>query len=195
MIELKFLQFLFVSLFFLSFSVLLHGDAAFSAQGVVYETLALGNLPAFTGLPHLAIDCFLVVVFCSVSYVLCVFLLVGGTVHIVVNNMIGLLTLRSYTKLYSFSLPIFCALLLQALPPTLLLHAVLTIALMWPKALKHPSSMSMPTMSKQLYAGVVSSPGIICTCVSLDSLTLFVSGSCLSPCNDVACSDSSRLCY
>ena len=45
--------------------VLLHGDAAFMGQGVVYETLALGPLPAFT---------------------------TGGTVHVIVNNQIGFTT-------------------------------------------------------------------------------------------------------
>jgi 2-oxoglutarate dehydrogenase E1 component len=45
--------------------VLLHGDAAFMGQGIVYETLALGALPSFT---------------------------TGGTVHVIVNNQIGFTT-------------------------------------------------------------------------------------------------------
>jgi 2-oxoglutarate dehydrogenase E1 component len=45
--------------------VLLHGDAAFMGQGVVYETLALSTLPAFT---------------------------TGGTVHVIVDNQIGFTT-------------------------------------------------------------------------------------------------------
>ncbi|HEX3178507.1 MAG TPA: 2-oxoglutarate dehydrogenase E1 component [Methylomirabilota bacterium] len=45
--------------------VLLHGDAAFMGQGIVYETLALGSLPAFT---------------------------TGGTIHVIVNNQIGFTT-------------------------------------------------------------------------------------------------------
>ncbi len=45
--------------------VLLHGDAAFMGQGIVYETLALSALPAFT---------------------------TGGTVHIIVDNQIGFTT-------------------------------------------------------------------------------------------------------
>jgi 2-oxoglutarate dehydrogenase E1 component len=45
--------------------VLLHGDAAFMGQGIVYETLALGPLPAFT---------------------------TGGTIHVIVNNQIGFTT-------------------------------------------------------------------------------------------------------
>ncbi|KUL91281.1 hypothetical protein ZTR_01781 [Talaromyces verruculosus] len=45
--------------------VLLHGDAAFAAQGVVYETMGFHSLPAYS---------------------------TGGTVHIVVNNQIGFTT-------------------------------------------------------------------------------------------------------
>ncbi|KAK9479366.1 thiamine diphosphate-binding protein [Lipomyces japonicus] len=45
--------------------VLLHGDAAFAGQGVVYETMGLHGLPAFS---------------------------TGGTIHIIVNNQIGFTT-------------------------------------------------------------------------------------------------------
>ncbi|CRG84804.1 2-oxoglutarate dehydrogenase E1 component [Talaromyces islandicus] len=45
--------------------VLLHGDAAFAAQGIVYETMGFHSLPAYS---------------------------TGGTVHIVVNNQIGFTT-------------------------------------------------------------------------------------------------------
>jgi 2-oxoglutarate dehydrogenase E1 component len=45
--------------------VLLHGDAAFSAQGIVYETMGFHALPAYS---------------------------TGGTIHIVVNNQIGFTT-------------------------------------------------------------------------------------------------------
>ena len=45
--------------------LLLHGDAAFSAQGVVYETMGFHNLPNYG---------------------------TGGTVHLVVNNQIGFTT-------------------------------------------------------------------------------------------------------
>jgi len=46
-------------------SVLLHGDAAFAAQGVVYETLGFADLPNYA---------------------------TGGTVHLIVNNQIGFTT-------------------------------------------------------------------------------------------------------
>lgn len=46
-------------------SILLHGDAAFSGQGVVFETMHLSELPAYT---------------------------THGTIHIVVNNQIGFTT-------------------------------------------------------------------------------------------------------
>ncbi|TGZ78736.1 2-oxoglutarate dehydrogenase, E1 component [Ascodesmis nigricans] len=46
-------------------SVLVHGDAAFAAQGVVYETMGFHALPAFA---------------------------TGGTIHLIVNNQIGFTT-------------------------------------------------------------------------------------------------------
>lgn len=42
-------------------SILLHGDAAFAGQGVVYETFHLSDLPNYT---------------------------TGGTIHVVVNNQV-----------------------------------------------------------------------------------------------------------
>lgn len=45
--------------------VLLHGDAAFAAQGVVYETMGFQSLPAFS---------------------------TGGTIHLILNNQIGFTT-------------------------------------------------------------------------------------------------------
>ncbi|CAG8481757.1 10489_t:CDS:2 [Scutellospora calospora] len=48
-----------------SMAVLLHGDAAFAAQGIVYETIGFHDLPYYT---------------------------TGGTIHIVVNNQIGFTT-------------------------------------------------------------------------------------------------------
>ena len=54
-------------------SILLHGDAAFSGQGVVYETLHLSDLPAFT---------------------------THGTIHIVVNNQVSLIQETFTTCIY-----------------------------------------------------------------------------------------------
>ncbi|PLB55091.1 putative alpha-ketoglutarate dehydrogenase complex subunit Kgd1 [Aspergillus steynii IBT 23096] len=51
--------------------VLLHGDAAFAAQGVVYETMGFHSLPAYS---------------------------TGGTIHIIVNNQIGFTTDPRYSR-------------------------------------------------------------------------------------------------
>ena len=45
--------------------ILLHGDAAFAGQGVVYETMQMANVPDFN---------------------------IGGTIHVIVNNQIGFTT-------------------------------------------------------------------------------------------------------
>lgn len=53
-------------------SILLHGDAAFSGQGVVYETFHLSDLPDYS---------------------------THGTIHIVVNNQVMLIhSLPQYVK-------------------------------------------------------------------------------------------------
>jgi 2-oxoglutarate dehydrogenase E1 component len=51
--------------------VLLHGDAAISGQGVVYETLQMANLPGYS---------------------------VGGIVHLVANNQLGFTTDPEYSR-------------------------------------------------------------------------------------------------
>lgn len=68
--------------------VLLHGDAAFAGQGIVYETIQLSRVPDFA---------------------------VGGTIHVIVNNQVGFTTdpKNSRSTLYSsdlakaFDIPIF----------------------------------------------------------------------------------------
>ena len=54
-----------------SMAVLLHGDGAFSGQGIVYETLDMSKLPEYT---------------------------VGGTLHIVVNNQVAFTTDPKYSR-------------------------------------------------------------------------------------------------
>jgi 2-oxoglutarate dehydrogenase E1 component len=51
--------------------ILLHGDAAFAGQGVVYETMQLAGVPDFA---------------------------VGGTIHVIVNNQIGFTTNPIHTR-------------------------------------------------------------------------------------------------
>jgi 2-oxoglutarate dehydrogenase E1 component len=50
--------------------VLLHGDAAFAGQGIVYETMQMARVPDFD---------------------------VGGTVHVIVDNQIGF-TVRAFIQ-------------------------------------------------------------------------------------------------
>lgn len=50
-----------ITLLFQVMSILLHGDAAFAGQGVVYETFHLSDLPSYT---------------------------TNGTIHVVVNNQV-----------------------------------------------------------------------------------------------------------
>ena len=69
-------------------AVLMHGDASFAGQGVVYETLQMSQLRAFT---------------------------TGGTIHLVVNNQVGFTTapLDSRSSVYAtdvakgFQIPVF----------------------------------------------------------------------------------------
>lgn len=59
-------------------SILLHGDAAFAGQGVVYETFHLSDLPSYT---------------------------THGTVHVVVNNQVCVHPAQVYysKQLYLFT--------------------------------------------------------------------------------------------
>lgn len=59
--------------------VLLHGDAAFAGQGVVYETMGFTLLPAYA---------------------------TGGTIHIIVNNQIGFTTDPRFARLTPYPLDI-----------------------------------------------------------------------------------------
>ena len=52
-------------------AVLLHGDGAFSGQGIVYETLDMSQLPEYT---------------------------IGGTLHVVVNNQVAFTTDPKYSR-------------------------------------------------------------------------------------------------
>ncbi|XP_067217402.1 2-oxoglutarate dehydrogenase-like, mitochondrial isoform X3 [Linepithema humile] len=52
-------------------AILVHGDAAFAGQGVVYETMHLTNLPEYT---------------------------TGGVIHLVINNQIGFTTDPRYSR-------------------------------------------------------------------------------------------------
>eukprot|EP01041_Mallomonas_annulata_P010258 gene10258-21403_t len=69
-------------------AVLLHGDAAFAGQGIVYETLQMARVADFA---------------------------VGGTIHVIVNNQVGFTTdpINSRSTMYAsdigkaFSIPIF----------------------------------------------------------------------------------------
>ncbi|XP_011693118.1 PREDICTED: 2-oxoglutarate dehydrogenase, mitochondrial-like isoform X1 [Wasmannia auropunctata] len=54
-----------------SLAILVHGDAAFSGQGVVYETMHLTDLPEYT---------------------------TGGVIHVVINNQIGFTTDPRYSR-------------------------------------------------------------------------------------------------
>lgn len=54
-----------------SMAVLIHGDAAFAGQGVVYETMGFHDLPSYS---------------------------TGGTIHVVVNNQIGFTTDPRYGR-------------------------------------------------------------------------------------------------
>lgn len=65
-------------------SMLLHGDAAFAGQGVVYETFHLSDLPDYT---------------------------THGTIHIIVNNQIGFTTDPRYSRSSAYCTGLFVCLL------------------------------------------------------------------------------------
>ena len=70
-------------------SILLHGDAAFSGQGIVYETFTLSDLPLYT---------------------------THGTIHIVVNNQVcgcfGCCVFHGYYKDFCANINIIISLLI-----------------------------------------------------------------------------------
>src|SRR5260370_1367722 len=71
-----------------TFALLLHGDAAFAGQGVVYESMGMMHLPNYT---------------------------VGGTVHMITNNQVGFTTDAKHARSTpycsdigkAFNIPIF----------------------------------------------------------------------------------------
>lgn len=74
-------------------SILLHGDAAFAGQGVVYETFHLSDLPSYT---------------------------TNGTIHVVVNNQVNKYSLLKSTSLLNIcpSINFYCFLLTVFLAPS-----------------------------------------------------------------------------
>lgn len=59
-------------------AILVHGDAAFSGQGIVYETMHLTALPEYT---------------------------TGGVIHVVINNQVILVPLRDSVQLARYINP------------------------------------------------------------------------------------------
>ena len=68
-------------------SVLLHGDAAFAGQGVVYETMGMSELPDYTT-RYVVLFAMYIIITCSTR----------GTIHIVANNQIGFTTDPRYSR-------------------------------------------------------------------------------------------------
>jgi len=64
-------------------SMLIHGDAAFAGQGVVFETFHLSRLPAYQ---------------------------TGGTVHVVINNQVLFISVLLLYSDDSLSVPFHCSL-------------------------------------------------------------------------------------
>lgn len=104
-------------------SILLHGDAAFAGQGIVYETFHLSDLPSYT---------------------------THGTVHVVVNNQVTNADRRGINAPTNRAQPCDCGFPVPRLasPRILVWPARHRIRPTWLESSTPPSSMSTPTTQR-----------------------------------------------